>query len=117
MQTMPSATRPRAHTIPPCTTMTIAKAITGSAWTTLPATVVALGGVDDLRPAPVVERHEQGHAVVPRGLRLGPVHPLEEPVRDPPAPADEAHAHALLVELGRLGLDQVGEHDHQAIHL
>jgi hypothetical protein len=81
------------------------------------APVVGGRGVQDLRPAPVVEGDEQGDAVVGGGLRLGPVHPLDELRGDLLAPPDEAHPDALLVELRRLAVDPLGEHRHQPIDL
>src|SRR3954451_12940053 len=79
----------------------------------LPTAVVPLRGVEDLRPPAVVEGHEERDAVVGRSLALGPLHVLEQGGRDPVAAADEAHPHALLLELGRLGQNALGEHPHQ----
>jgi len=36
---------------------------------------------------------------------------------DARAPADEAHPHALVVQLGRLAVDALGEHRHQPADL
>ena len=71
-------------------------------------------GVDDLRPAAVVERDEQRDPRVAAGQLLGPRHPLDQLLRDRRLPAsDEAHADALVVQLGRLLVDPPGEHGHQ----
>src|SRR4051794_39084066 len=64
-------------------------------------------------PPAVVERHEERDRVVGGGLGLGPVHLLEQRARDPLAPADEPHPHALVLQLGRLAQDPLGEHAHQ----
>ena len=48
------------------------------------------------------------------GLALGPLHPLQQRLGDAVAAADEAHPHALVAQLGRLALDPLGEHPHQA---
>src|SRR5215213_4594907 len=58
--------------------------------------------VHDLRPAAVVEGHEQGDAVVRRGELLGPVHSPSELGVEALAAADESHPHPLVVELRRL---------------
>src|SRR6185312_1962375 len=74
---------------------------------------VARRRVEDLRAPAVVEGHEQGDPrVLPRHL-FGPLHLLDERGGDALAAADEAHPHALLVELGRLLRDPFGEHRHQ----
>src|SRR5215213_10305071 len=73
--------------------------------------------VHDLRPAAVVERHEQRDALVTGGEFLGPVHAANELVVQPLAAADEAHPNALLVQLRRLPVDPLGEHRHQPVDL
>src|SRR3954447_22366766 len=80
----------------------------------LAAPVEARGGVEELAPPAVVERHEQRDPVVVRGLRLRPVHLLEQRAGHGLAPADEPHPDALLAQLGRLGQDPLGEHPHEA---
>src|SRR3954470_14556287 len=82
-----------------------------------PTARVALGGVEDLRAATVVERDEQRDAVVGRRLLLGPPHLLDQLRVDALATADEAHPHALLVQLRRLAEDPRREHRHQRIAL
>src|SRR5437763_13251618 len=56
-------------------------------------------GVDDLRSPSVVEGDEQGDAHVGAGELFGPAHARYKLGRYPLAPADEAHAHALAVQL------------------
>src|SRR3954451_11188367 len=75
------------------------------------------GRVDDLRAPAVVEGDEQRDALVARGGALGPVHLLHELGRDARAAADEAHPHALVVQLGRLAVDALAEHRHQTADL
>src|SRR5450759_4839367 len=73
--------------------------------------------IDDLRAPTVVESDEQGDPRVrPREL-FSPAHALDEISRHALAAADEAHAHTLLVELGRLIGDAFCEHRHQALDL
>src|SRR5271166_4912312 len=57
--------------------------------------------VNDLGPPAVVECHEQRDPAVLPCQRFGPAHLLAQLLADAFATADEAHAHALLVELGR----------------
>jgi hypothetical protein len=83
----------------------------------LAAALVALRGVQDLGPAAVVEGDEQRDAVVARRLRLRPVHLLEQRRGHALAAPDEAHAHALGVQLRGLAEDSLGEHAHQRRHL
>src|SRR5215210_4624339 len=73
--------------------------------------------VHDLRPAAVVEGHEQGDAPVGAGLVLRPLDPAQQLGVEAVPPADEAHPNALVVELGRLAVDALGEHRHQPLHL
>ena len=68
----------------------------------LPAALVALGGVEDLGPAAVVEGDEQRDPVVGRGRGLGPLHLGHELGVDALAAPHEAHPHALLVQLDAL---------------
>src|SRR5215210_5044633 len=73
--------------------------------------------VDDLRSAAVVECHEQRDALVAVRELLRPVHAARELRVQAVAAADEAHPHALLVQLGRLAVDARREHRHQALDL
>src|SRR5215207_8835080 len=73
--------------------------------------------VHDLRPAAVVEGHEQRDALVSAGELLGPVHSPRKLLVEALAAPHEAHPHALLVQLRRLPVDPLGEHCHQAVHL
>src|SRR5271166_33568 len=77
----------------------------------------ALCRVHDLGAPAVVERHEQRDPRVGGGQLFGPDHLLAQPFADALAAADEAHAHALLVQLGGLAGDAPREHPHQALHL
>jgi hypothetical protein len=81
----------------------------------LVAALEAARGIDDLRAAAVVEGHEQRDALVAVGLLLRPAHLLEQLGLDALAAADEAHAHALGVQLRRLGEDALGEHPIRAL--
>src|ERR1035437_7538256 len=77
----------------------------------------AARSVDDLGASAVVERHEHRSEAVGFSQLFGPAHLLAQPLADALATADEAHAHAFGVQLGRLAGDPFGEHRHQALHL
>jgi len=60
----------------------------------------ALHGIDQLGPAPVVERHGEGQAAVAPGHLLGVVYQANEsPWHPPVASADEPDAHVSLMHL------------------
>src|SRR5204863_7789268 len=58
--------------------------------------------VEDLGAAAIVEGDEEDDPLVGSGRLLGPLHPLDQLRRHALAAADEAHPHALLLQLRRL---------------
>src|SRR5262249_7363530 len=65
--------------------------------------------------AAVVERDPQIQRPVALGLALERRHALLQGLRRPVAPPDEACAHALTHQVGKLALDRLGEDLHQEL--
>src|SRR5439155_18211191 len=73
--------------------------------------------LDELGPPAVVERDPEADAAVQLGAVLHRLHPRAQRLGCTVATADEAHADALLGEVGQLALDRFTEDLHQRVHL
>src|SRR5205807_5657180 len=75
----------------------------------------AVGRVDNLGAAAVVEGNPEIQAAVALRLTLQRGHPLPQPYRRSVPTADEARPNSLTHEIGELALDRLGEDLHQQL--
>jgi hypothetical protein len=77
----------------------------------------AAGGRDQLLPAAIAQRHDEGQPPVVGGPCLGLLDQAHDIGRQAVALANEAQAHAALVQLGDLGPQVAAQQAHQAVDL